>query len=201
MKPPTSSTSRRMARHSSESRQARALGLRLRVRFRRWELDRELADGCFWDASRQRALRASQLTDPLTCRELARSLRQVLARARSPRAAFLGSSVPVVREVVLAWQEALLGLADQLEQAERLNPSGVARVHLLLTDGAGPLYNPASERSLGEAIWWIADGLQPCPPHDWGCPVIIKLDPDHVGWTCAHCGAIATTDDPALRPA
>jgi hypothetical protein len=200
MKPPTSSTSRRMARHSGESGQAPALGLRLRVRFRRWQLDRELADGCFCDASRQRALRASQLTDPLTCRDLAGSLRQVVARAQTPRAVLLGSTVPVVREVVMAWQEALLGLAEQLEQAVRLNPRGVARVHLLLTDGAGPLYNPGPERSLGEAIWWIADGLQSCPPHDWGCPVIIKLDPDHVGWTCAHCGAIATTDDPAVGP-
>jgi hypothetical protein len=38
-------------------------------------------------------------------------------------------------------------------------------------------------------------------PHDWRCPVTIKLDPDHVAWTCASCGAIATTDDPAVRPA
>jgi hypothetical protein len=128
-------------------------------------------------------------------------LRQVVTRAQTPRAALLGSAVPVVREIVIVWQEALLGLAEQLEQPVQLNPRGVTRVHLLLTDGAGPLYNPAPERSLGEAIWWIADGLQSCPPHDWGCPVIIKLDPDHVGWTCAHCGAIATTDDPAVRPA
>jgi hypothetical protein len=201
MKPPTSSTFRHTARHSSEAGRPRALGLRLRVRLRRWQLDRELADGCFCDTSRQRALRASQLTDPLTCRELARSLRQVVARAQTPRAAWLGSTVPVVREVVMAWQEALLGLAEQLEQAVGLNSRGVARVHLLLTDGAGPLFNPAPERSLGEAIWWIADGLQSCRPHDWGCPVVLKLDPDHVGWTCAHCGAIATTDDPAVRPA
>ncbi len=40
----------------------------------------------------------------------------------------------------------------------------------------------------------------PCPPHDWRCPVIMKLDPDHVAWTCAHCGAMALTDDLALKP-
>jgi hypothetical protein len=32
-----------------------------------------------------------------------------------------------------------------------------------------------------------------CPPHDWRCPVIMKTNPDHVAWTCAVCGAIATT--------
>jgi hypothetical protein len=40
-----------------------------------------------------------------------------------------------------------------------------------------------------------------CPPHDWRCPVIMKLDPEHVAWTCARCGAMALSDDLALRPA
>jgi hypothetical protein len=44
-------------------------------------------------------------------------------------------------------------------------------------------------------------GRYACPPHDWGCPVILKLDPDHVAWTCGRCGALANTDDPAVRPA
>jgi len=39
-----------------------------------------------------------------------------------------------------------------------------------------------------------------CPPHEWRCPVIMKLDPDHVAWTCARCGAMALSDDLALRP-
>jgi hypothetical protein len=43
--------------------------------------------------------------------------------------------------------------------------------------------------------------VKPCPPHDWRCPVIMKLDPDHVAWTCARCGAMALSDDTALRPA
>ncbi|MGA2321054.1 MAG: hypothetical protein ABSG95_09995 [Solirubrobacteraceae bacterium] len=146
-------------------------------------------------------MRARQLADPATCRELACSLRQIVAKAENPRAALLGSTVPMVREVLIAWREALLGLAEWLEQPVPVNSLGVARVQVLVTDGTGPLYNPASERSLDEAIWWVADGLQLCPPHDWRCPVIIKLDPDHVAWTCARCGAIATTDDPAVRPA
>ena len=64
----------------------------------------------------------------------------------------------------------------------------------------GPLYGASSERSLGEVVWWVADGLQVCPPHSWGCPVIMKLDPEHVAWTCGRCGAIARTNDCAVRP-
>jgi len=29
-----------------------------------------------------------------------------------------------------------------------------------------------------------------CPPHRWGCPVIMKLDPEHVAWTCGRCGLV-----------
>jgi hypothetical protein len=32
-----------------------------------------------------------------------------------------------------------------------------------------------------------------CPPHLWGCPVVMKVDPRSVAWTCASCGAIVTT--------
>jgi hypothetical protein len=28
----------------------------------------------------------------------------------------------------------------------------------------------------------------------------MKLDPEHTGWTCARCGAIAISADPATRP-
>jgi len=39
-----------------------------------------------------------------------------------------------------------------------------------------------------------------CPPHHWDCPVVMKLDPRSVAWTCASCGAIVTTPDAAVRP-
>ena len=177
-----------------------ARGARLRVRLRRGRLDRELAEGRDPEACGDRALRAGQLTEAVTRRRVARSLRGVVAKAeRAPGG--LGSAAPVCRGAVLAWREGLLGLADRLEQPGALNPCGVARALVLLTDGTGPLYNPAPEPSLGELVWWVADGLAPCPPHAWGCPVIIKTDPEHAAWTCRRCGAITTTDDPAVRPA
>lgn len=68
---------------------------------------------------------------------------------------------PINRNAVATWREAIFGLADHLERPGPVSPRGLARVVVLLTDGAGPFYNPMSERSIGEAIWWIADGLQP----------------------------------------
>jgi hypothetical protein len=39
-----------------------------------------------------------------------------------------------------------------------------------------------------------------CPPHTWGCPVVMKVDPRSVAWTCASCGAIVTVPVGAPRP-
>jgi hypothetical protein len=190
---------RRAAPRSSSLGSPPTLGLRLRVRLHRRRLDRELADGCSCEASGDHALRARQLADSMTRHELARSLRRV-ADSGNRRRALFSSAVPLSRGVE-PWREALVGLASRLEQPVAVNVCGVARARELLTDGAGPLYSSLSGMSIGEAVWWVADGLQLCPPHAWGCPVIMKLDPEHVTWTCGRCGTMATTGDPAVRPA
>jgi hypothetical protein len=176
------------------------VGLRLRVRLHRWRLDRELADGGVRDGSDAHALRARQLSDPTTRRRLSGSLRRLVADAEKAGRA-LPSATLVRREAVIGWREALLGLAERLERPAAVNPRGIARVLVLLTDGSSPFYSAGAERSVGDAVWWVADGLAPCPPHRWGCPVIMKADPEQVAWTCGRCGAITTTDDPAARPA
>ena len=172
----------------------------MRVRLHAASLDRELATG-----SRPRrddcVLRARELVDPGRRRQLARSIRRLVADASRPTVKAFSSAVPVERAAVARCREGLLGIAERLDRPEPANPCGVARVSVLLSDGAGPLYCRADDRSLDDALWWIADGLQPCPPHDWDCPVIVKLDPDHVAWTCRRCGAIGLTDDLSVRPA
>ncbi len=40
-----------------------------------------------------------------------------------------------------------------------------------------------------------------CPPHHWSCPVIMKLNPEHVAWTCGRCGPGATSDDLRVKHA
>jgi hypothetical protein len=163
---------------------------------------RELADGCTHDRPPELARSAEQLAYPRTRRELAGSLRRVVGESEHPRTVTLPpSTVPVLRTVVASWREGLLGLAERLERPGPIHRCGVARVLGLLADVSGPLYSADAERSMEDWIWWIADGLQPCPPHDWRSPVITKIDPEHVAWTCAQCGAIATTDDPSVRPA
>jgi hypothetical protein len=193
-------TPRRRQRRLSTSAPPSGIGLRLRVRLHGWRLDHELADGCVSGNSQQRDLRARQLADGAARRRVARSLRRVVVDAESPRVVLGGSTVPLLRHVIVPLREALLGLADRLEQPGPVNPCGVARALVVLTDGTGPLYHRTPQRSLADAIWWIAEGLQLCAPHDWRCPVIMKLDPDHVAWTCARCGTTVTTDDAAVMP-
>jgi hypothetical protein len=181
--------------------QESSLRLRVRVSLHRRRLDREIAEGRDPAASPDRALRAGQLTEATARGRLARSLRRVVADTDPSRGLQLGSAVPVCRAAISGCGGSLLGLADALERSGPVNPCGVARTLALITDGIGPLYNPTPQQSLGELVWWVADGLQPCPPHAWASPVIMKLDPEHVAWTCGRCGAIALSDDLAVRPA
>lgn len=177
------------------------LRVRIRVWWRRWWLDRELADGRSPGSSRDLSVRAMQLVGAAARREVACSLRRVVLDAERPCESVVWATVPLRRGVIVRWREGLLGLAERLEAREPVNPCGVARARLLVCDGTGPLYNPTPERSFEDALWWIADGLRLCPPHAWDGPVLMKLDPEHAAWTCARCGAVATTSDPAVRPA
>lgn len=147
------------AGHTRISGQTRRPGVSLRVRLRRGRIDRDLAEARVRDRSQEHALRAAQLVSEVTRRDTARSLREVVAAAENPRAEWLGSTALLNRDVVVPRRDALMGLAERLEQSGPIDPCGVARARVLASDGMGPLYNPASERSLGEAISWIADGL------------------------------------------
>ena len=120
--------------------------------------------------------------------------------AAEHRGAALGFG-SVRREAVIANRQGLLGLAERLENADTVNPCGVARARALLTDRSGPLYSSLSGASVKDALWWIGDALRLCPPHRWGCPVIMKIDPEHAAWTCGRCGTIAMSDSREVRPA
>lgn len=142
--------------------------LRLRVVFRRHALDRELAEGLPAEGTRDRALRARQLIEPERCRRLAVTLRELIAHAESPPRATFSSALPVRRELVLIWRDAFLDLAARLEQPGNANATGVARVLRLLTEGAGPLFNPYSEPLMGDALRGVAEAFP-------------ELDPEHFG--------------------
>jgi len=139
------------------------IGLRLRVRLHRTALDRQLAQGLAADAFEERALRARQLEDGETRRRLARALRSLIADSELPAVARMCSAVPVSRRAVLPWCQALLGMAERLEREDPIDPCGIARVMVLITDGCSPVYNPHAAHSMSDAIWWVADGLS-LPP-------------------------------------
>jgi hypothetical protein len=132
---------------------------RLRVGLHRARLDQQLADGSGRDSAEDRALRGRQLATRRTRRRLARSLRARVKDAERRPGPQLSAAVPLSRRAVLASRESLLGLAERLESPDPVNPCGVARVLVLLTDGTGPLYSRGGGDRLREAVWWIADGL------------------------------------------
>ena len=141
----------------------RRAGLSLRVRLWRRRIDRQLADADRRAHSEEHALRAEQRASEVNRRRVARSLREVVVAAENPRAEWLGSTALLDRDVAVAGRDGLMALAERLEQTEPLGPCGIARARVLASDGLGPLHNPASERSLGEAISWVADGLDMGP--------------------------------------
>jgi hypothetical protein len=134
-------------------------GLSLRVRLRRTRLDRDLADARIGERSEEQQLRAAQLTSEVTRRDTTRSLREVVAAAENPRAEWFASTALLNRDVVMPRRSELMALVHRLEQPGPIGPCGAARARVLAIDGIGPLYNPASEHSMGEAISWIAGGM------------------------------------------
>jgi hypothetical protein len=132
---------------------------RFRVALHRGRLAQQLADGFGGDPVEDRALRGRQLAGTRTRRRLARSLRARVKDAERPNAPRLSAALPLSRRAVLSSREGLLGLAERLESRDPVNPCGVARVLVLLTDGTGPLYTTGAVDRLREAVWWIADGL------------------------------------------
>jgi hypothetical protein len=132
---------------------------RLRVTFHSGRLDQQVADGFGPDPIEDRVLRSRQLARMRTRRRLARTLRARVKDAERLPAPQLSAAVPLCRRTVLRWREGLLGLAERLERPDPVNPCGVARVMLLLTDGAGPLYEPGAADRMSDTVWWIADGL------------------------------------------
>jgi hypothetical protein len=149
-----------LARHRRVGHPPARLGLRLRVGLHRASLDRQLSDGLAADSAEDRALRARQLEARKTRRRLASALRGVIADSELPAVSRLCCAVPVSRRAILPWRQALLGVAERLESSDPVDPCGVARVMVLITDGCSPIYNPYAEGSMSDAIWWIADGLR-----------------------------------------
>ncbi len=132
------------------------VGLRLRTVMGRRHLDRQLGAGCAL-TSPELALRARQLTDPRSRRELAESIRSAVRLAEQPPVRI--SAVMLDRTAVKYGRAALKDLADQLELAHRVTPRGVLLARKLMRDGLSPMYNPKAERTVTELAREIQDVL------------------------------------------
>jgi hypothetical protein len=104
-----------------------SLWRRLSARLRADHWDRELSRGASPDSSVERSLRAEQLARPAQRRVIARALRRAVDGG-------------MVRSRITTCQDVVLRLAARVESSQPISPRGLAMVHLLVTDGTGPLH-------------------------------------------------------------
>ena len=135
---------------------------RLLTRVLSIRLDEEIAAGASPDAKVTLALRAQALVRPCMRQMLARRLEQVLEEAEhGPTPRLPDPRVPIRRTSVLEAADAIRAVHDLLVAPGPVPARGVAMVHLLVTDGAGPLYHPCSCSDLRAELMAAAANLDP----------------------------------------
>ncbi len=132
------------------------------ARWRSLTLDAELAAGTAADTHRLRQVRARQLTSPHWRAKLATLWEDLLRRcaagtAPSARAA----TIPVQQRHIVAAAPHIRRLTSALRAPAPVAVRGVAMASLLLTDGRGPVYNPAAANRLERLVLEALDGLEP----------------------------------------
>lgn len=129
-------------------------------------LDRELAAGTSPETSASLAARAMQLTSMKYRRELATSVRRMLATAGAPPAvtptiAGHPLRLPLSRARIRQSAVPLGALACSLTTPGPVPVQGVAMISRLLADGSGPLYCAARGDDLGVMIETMTRALNP----------------------------------------
>ena len=124
-----------------------------------WRLDGELAAGASPESSVRLAARAIQLTSSKSRRDLATSLERVLAAVREQPAGIPTGTravhpprLPLCRARISRSAGPLATLAGYLTAPGPVPVQGVAMVHRLVTNGAGPLYWEACSDDLSDII-------------------------------------------------
>jgi hypothetical protein len=123
---------------------------RLTVRLNTRTLDREIAAGASPDTVR-RSLRCAYLVKSQTRRLFAGSLASAVTEATGPPL-LRGPQVPVARGNVVSAMEPMRALIARLRLDSPVAACGMARVHLLLIDGCGPLYALGSHEDLATLV-------------------------------------------------
>ncbi len=134
-------------------------GARVRVRMRGRQLDRALAQGVSPDSSAVLSVRAHDLIGVRARSRLAQSIRRVVDEATHPLRP-RHFAVPICRSKVWRSREALQEIADRLVTSEPLDARGLAQLRLLLSDGAGPLYDRPGANDLQPALRRVMAALE-----------------------------------------
>jgi hypothetical protein len=146
-----------------------SLRLRVRVAARRDRLNRELADNADPHSSPELALRASQLTSDRRRKQLARTLSGFVEDANHPRL----TRPPVVtinRAAVRDAEDAIITMITRLDDAEPVDPRGMAIAERIITDGAdSPLYRYGQPGALRALVLTATAALDssPAASHEW----------------------------------
>lgn len=113
-------------------------------------MDEALAAGADPHADPLIACRADHLVSAAARHRLADGLRGAVEEAVLPRPA--STAAPLAAASVRANSGLLLALAGRLDSDDPIDPRGAAMAWRLLTDGASPLYEPASPLSLEDEV-------------------------------------------------
>lgn len=133
---------------------------RVRARVCARQLDRALAEGVSPDSSADLSVRAHDLIGSRVRHMLAQAIRRLVQEASSHSLRPMHFSVPVCRSKVCRSRRTLEELADRLVSGEPLDARGVAQLRLLLSDGAGPLYDHPSANDLEPALERVKVALE-----------------------------------------
>lgn len=87
------------------------------------------------------AAHTARLTGTREREELARALRAVLRRGKEPRGGALTARLPLQYTRIVAAEDIIDELTLRLHAPMPVRARGMARLRILLGDGAGPLYN------------------------------------------------------------
>jgi hypothetical protein len=136
------------------------LALRLRVWWRRDELDEELEHGADPESEPLLSYRAGQLLRRATRNSFAGALEDALREAR--RTWSVSARLPLARGAVRECAEELIALALRLRADEPIDVHGAAMVARLVCNGTSPLYGEAP-LSLRHAVRSARLALDPAP--------------------------------------
>ena len=126
-------------------------------------LDRTLAAGTAPETSALLAVRANDLAGPTTRSHLEESFAQ-LANAADVQAPRSSTRTPVDWHAVGAAKRELDLVAARLREPGPLPVAGIARLRIILTDGAGPLYYSRRRDALRIALCDALARLEPIGP-------------------------------------